>query len=62
MAQTVTIKILFLSRSLPPCDLWLVYAVSFEFKDVWHISNLPEFDPMKFKELSEEDSQNFEVN
>lgn len=61
MAQTVTIKILFLSRSLPPCDLWLVYAVSFEFKDVWHISNLPEFDPMKFKE-SEEDSQNFEVN
>lgn len=61
MAQTVTIKILFLSRSLPPCDLWLVYAVSFEFKNVWHISNLPEFDPMKFKE-SEEDSQNFEVN
>lgn len=61
MAQTVTIKISFLSRSLPPCDLWLVYSVSFEFKDVWHISNLPEFDPMKFKE-SEEDSQNFEVN
>lgn len=61
MAQTVTIKILFLSRSLPPCDLWLVCAVSFEFKDVRHISNLPEFDPMKFKE-SEEDSQNFEVN
>lgn len=61
MAQTVTIKISFLSRSLPPCDLWLVYAVSFEFKNVWHISNLPEFDPMKFKE-SEEDSQNFEVN
>lgn len=61
MAQTVTIKISFLSRSLPPCDLWLVYAVSFEFKDVRHISNLPEFDLMKFKE-SEEDSQNFEVN
>lgn len=61
MAQTVTIKISFLSRSLPPCDLWLVYAVSFEFKDVRHIFNRPEFDPMKFKE-SEEDSQNFEVN
>lgn len=61
MAQTVTIKILFLSRSLPPCDLWLVYAGSFKFKDVRHTSNLPKFDPMKFKE-SEEDSQNFEVN
>lgn len=61
MAQTVTIKTSFLSRSLLPCGLWLVYAVSFEFKDVRHISNLPEFDPMKFKE-SEEDSQNFEVN
>lgn len=61
MAQTVTIKISFLSRSLPPCDLWFVYAVSFEFKDVRHISNFQEFDPMKFKE-SEEDSQNFEVN